>query len=251
MSAAFVPGLQASIIVARMNRHRFSLLWGLVLSAGCSGDDGSAPDPYVTREGFCGEWAKAACTSRVVSACAATDQDACVATQAQFCTGVVSAEAYRKELARSCVSRVRSAYADERLTPEEARIVLTGGAPCDFACIDVDGECLEPTIVGGGMECTDPTSVCDEGFYCDGTNCLALRTEGRECSASMPCAPELKCVGEEGAQVCEAKAATGEPCATGDDCVSGICSLPAGAAEGICGAEIILSTAEPACMNLR
>ena len=51
--------------------------------------------------------------------------------------------------------------------------------------------------------------------------------------------------------LCEAKAATGQACATADDCVSSICSLPAGASEGICGAEIILSTAEPTCMNLR
>jgi hypothetical protein len=234
-------------------RIRFSYwaLIGLGFLCGCSADEGSPPDPYASREGFCGEWAKAACTAQVVSACAATSEDACIATQGAFCTEVVPAMAYRRSLGRACVSSVRAAYADGKLTADEAQTVLAGAAPCDFFCLEIGGECVEPILVGGGMECMDPASLCEENFYCDGTNCLAKRSEGRDCSEAVPCAAGLQCVGEPGAALCQAKAGPGEACMIADDCVSGICTMPAGETTGICAAEIILSAADPTCRNLR
>lgn len=227
-----------------------ALLLGLVIVPACGGDD-EEPDPLRTREGFCAEWGEAACTKEVVSACAATDAEACAAAQAAHCMAVVSAGAYERSLARACLDSVRDAYADEKLTAAEAAVVLRGGAPCDFVCVEVDGECVPPEVVGGGQECSDAATICEEGFYCDGSNCLAVRTEGRACSDTIPCAEGLKCVEGTSGMVCEAKAGPGQPCATGEDCVSGICTLPAGDDEGICANEIILSAAEPTCSDLR
>lgn len=217
--------------------------------AGCGGGE-DEPNPLATREGFCAEWAKRACNDEVVDACSAADAEACRAAQVEHCQGLVSADAYREREARACLDAVRNGLSDARLTAEEAGAVLRGEGPCSFSCVDVaDGGCVEPTVVGGGEECSGEDVVCDEGFYCDGNNCLAKRDEGRACSSDIPCLEGLNCVGEAGDQVCEAKLANGEECTADSDCQSGICAE--GADGNLCSGQIILSTAEPACTSFR
>lgn len=218
----------------------------------CSGEDESPPDPLATRAGFCEAWAHHACNPEVVQACAATSVEACQEEQNQFCIDRVPAAAYTPSLGEACLDAVRAAVSDARLSPSEVDTMLRGGGACSFECVMIgDDECVVPTVAGGGEECADPATVCAEGFYCDGTNCLANRREDASCSESVPCASGLKCVGDAGAQVCEAKAGQGEACADETDCVSGICTVPAGETQGICAGEIILSPAEPTCARFR
>ncbi len=222
------------------------------LAAGCGSDSPETPpDPLATHAGFCEEWAAEACNEEVVNACASASREACLNRQAQFCATVVPATAYRRDAADDCLDAVGAAYADARLSGEEVAVVLRSGAPCDFACVMVDGECIEPTVIGGGEECGAVATVCEEGFYCDGNNCLARRSEGRSCSEEIPCVEDLRCVGEAGAMTCVAKSPTGQACTEDADCLSGICTVPAGETEGICIAELILSAAEPVCSDLR
>lgn len=230
--------------------QRASLVWlsWLVagLSVGCGGDD--TPNPLATRAGFCGEWAKVACNKEVIEACAATGEDACREAQQEHCLSVVSADAYRSSGARACLDAVKTALRDGRLTSEEVGVVLRGEGACKFECVKVDdGGCIEPTVVGGGEECSDADVVCAEGYFCDGNNCLARRDVGRACSDDIPCREDLRCVGDAGEKVCEARTPDGEACEEDDDCQSGIC----GRGTNLCAARITLSDAEPVCNLFR
>ncbi len=216
------------------------------LSVGCGGDD--PPDPLATRSGFCAEWAKRACNDEVVDACAAKDAETCREAQVDHCESLVSTSAYNRSLARGCLDAVRSALAEGELDADGAALVLRGEGACSFSCIEGDdGDCIEPTIVGGGEECSDSDTLCAPGFYCDGDNCIAKRGVGKDCSADVPCRDDLNCVGEAGARVCEERAANGEACTDDIDCQSGICAQGA----QICASRIILSAAEPACELFR
>lgn len=221
---------------------------GLGALVGCGGSE-DKPNPLRTRDGFCAEWAKRACNDEVVDACSAASVEACREAQEEHCQSLVSSDAYRERDARACLDAVRKALEDAELTGAEVATVLRGEGPCSFSCVEVDDGCVEPTVVGGGEECSDPDVVCDQGFYCDGSNCLARKREGQACSEETPCQEELKCAGEEGAQVCETRLGNGKECATDDDCQSGICTQTADG--NICSARIILSTAEPACSKFR
>lgn len=214
---------------------------------GCGGDE-DPPNPLATRAGFCGEWAKNACNEEVIDACAATGAEACRESQQEHCLSLVSADAYRQSSAKACLDTVRAALADARLTAEEVGPVLRGEGACSFSCVETaDGKCVEPTVVGGGEECSGEDVVCGEGFYCDGENCLARRAVGRDCSEEIPCREELRCVGEAGAQTCEERIADGEACESDEECQSGIC----GRGTNLCAARITLSDAEPVCSLFR
>jgi len=106
---------------------KFSLvLWCLSAAIGCSSTE-DAPDPNATVSGFCGNWAKAACSSAVVQACAGVDKadaeltDACVSRQRDFCEGLLPAKGYSSQKASQCLSAVEKAYKDARLTALEKR----------------------------------------------------------------------------------------------------------------------------------
>jgi hypothetical protein len=211
---------------------------------GCgSGDE--PPNPLATRNGFCAEWAKRACNDRVVDACAASSAEACREAQEVHCQSVVSSEAYNERSARGCLDAVRTALSNAQLTAEQAGIVLRGEAACSFLCVEVSGGgCVEPTLVGGGEECSSEDTLCDQGFYCDGSNCLARRSVGAECSEDRPCKEDLKCVEDGDQRACVEKLAIGAPCDADDDCRSGMCA-------GVCSNNLILSAGEPTCTKFR
>lgn len=222
-------------------------LIGLGVFAGCGGED-DPPDPLATRAGFCGEWAKNACNQEVITSCAATGSEACRDAQQEHCLSLVPADGYQRGAARTCLDAVRGALTDARLTSEEAGVVLRGEGACSFSCVELaDGGCVEPTVVSGGGECSAEDAVCDEGFYCNGDNCIARRAAGRECSAEIPCLEDLKCVGPVDAQLCEERASDGAACENDDDCASGIC----GRGTNLCAARVTLSDAEPVCSLFR
>lgn len=260
----------------------------LLVALGCSGEEKrSGEGPLATEDGFCAEWAERACGSRVVERCAAPSADACRASQAAFCAALVPAGRYSRDGAADCLKAVEDAYDDAELTAEERNTVRLLAPPCDAVvsgpggagdpCTE-DGDCAREEdltcvrkggapsgtcqvvqVKGGGFDCTPADVVCDEGFFCDGANCLAARGEGSACSGAAPCAPGLRCVDDRGepaagdagaaTTTCQAGASTGATCDEDGDCASGICTL--GAAGGVCVATILLSAAEPTCVDLR
>src|SRR6185295_6171595 len=95
--------------------------------------------------------------------------------------------------------------------------------------------------VGGGHDCSAAEAVCEDGFYCDGSNCLAAKSVDDECSATVPCDATARCldandnvVGASGVDaglstgICRARKAVGNTCTGDDDCTSQICTPKAG-----------------------
>jgi hypothetical protein len=249
---------------------------------GCSGSQpgfGAEEDKLRTESSFCVEWAKAACNPRVIAACGTSDRTDCIATQADFCRALVPT-GYKSTHAEECIEAVEDAYDDADLTAGELNVVLKLGGECSqltdggqdegddcvrsadcdgvngFTCVtkagQVIGTCQLPVPAGGGDPCDDPEVVCDEGFYCDGENCLRRRVLDDACDSSEMCAADLQCViaadATEG--TCVPRFDIGEPCTADGECVSNIC-LGYTEAEKICLANVRLAALDPVCRELR
>ncbi|MCE7889248.1 MAG: hypothetical protein DYH12_06030 [Sorangiineae bacterium PRO1] len=244
----------------------------LGLYAGCGSSKSRPGDAYGTEDQFCKQWGKAACNSTVVSACAAASVDSCVEKQAAFCMGLVPPY-YASKNAKSCIDKVKAAYADGKLTAAEKAVVRDAAAPCDklnkgpklagetcdasdecdgladLECVikpgAPDGTCQVPKEVGGGFSCKAPDEVCAEGFYCDGSNCIAGKTSGETCSEDVACAPEFLCQGT----LCLPKGDTAASCQSDAECKSGICAKPA-VGPGKCVDSVVLTPTDPICQSL-
>jgi hypothetical protein len=105
---------------------------------------------------------------------------------------------------------------------------------------------------GGGFDCSAPERVCEDGFYCNGENCVAYRRVGATCATDGECGPEAYCeIDPTAAQkVCVARGEVGDTCTTGRDCVSEVC-LELANGESLCINNVRLSPSEPLCQNLR
>lgn len=248
------------------------------LTVACSSSTKEGPakkksaDPYSTVTKLCAAWAERACNDTVVSACAAENSDACRSAQAEACAARLPSFQYSSTGADACLDAVEAAFADGRLDAVERAIVQGLGTPCDLfepgdgetdalcqddrgcnkeaglSCVRKPGQrngtCQVAEIVKGGFPCAEPHQLCEAGFYCDGANCIArVATAGAACSASKPCASELKCAGEAGSETCVTKLDNGQTCAADGDCKSGLCLMPAAR----CTQEIILSPSEAIC----
>lgn len=273
-----------------MNKPLIALaLLTLILPAACSGTE-EPPDPLRNAEGFCREWAKAACQPSVLDNCDSVAED-CLASQSAFCESIVP-ENYSRRKASACLSAVKGAYRDAKLTGEEVQIVRYLAAPCDqlssgtkeqgetctanhdcdtslgFACITKlgapEGVCEKPVVVGPGRACDEDAEVCEAGYFCNGDNCVAYEELGDACDGDYECAPEQRCVvpesgaggaggasGEAQTGVCTERAARNEVCTADDDCQSHYCYKEAGATEGECASNITLSRSEPLCDDLQ
>ncbi len=234
------------------------------------GDDGGEKDPLSTAAGFCKEWAEAACNKDVVESCSEDpDVDACRESQVKFCRSMVSSSKYKKRGVEECLAGVEKAYADARITAEEAQTVLRMGPPCsrvlgggepscekEADCSDTDGpvcEIPEGLKVGtcrlsGGLSCEDSELECASTFFCNGENCVARLGEGKECESDRECKPTLKCAeseDEEGINVCTPRKDTGEECEEHDECQSQLCS------DGECTTRVILNDRSEMCDDLR
>lgn len=251
------------------------------LVSGCTGtkDGPRAADPLSTVEGFCSAWAKEACNAKVVDACAASSAAACEASQAAYCTGILPSPGYVSTNAGACLSAVRDAYADARLTAAELLTVKQAAAPCDALvkgpggaaatclrntdCDTVAGlrcltkgdqsMCGKPEERTGGQSCSGPSQVCASGYYCDashGSYCLEAAGENESCSASVPCKPGFHCAGLPDQEQCQPQLGVGEPCQQDDECKGGICQASS-AASAVCVDAVILRVGDPLCENLR
>jgi hypothetical protein len=258
---------------------RFFTLLSLGLALACSNKsdipDDEASDPLATAAGFCGEWGKVACNADVIDACTASDMDACVEAQSEYCLDLLPSSGFAKDNAKRCLDAVKAAYADADLEPEELAIVrrLEGDCSqlirgsvdedgicntrivCDtvagYECVihvgEPTGTCQLPEEVGGGRSCAFDAAVCEDGFYCNGSNCLERLGEAASCDHDGECQAELRCTSGS----CTARLDVGDPCTEDDDCKSTVCSIGSGDTEGICVARVRLDVTNPICDDLR
>lgn len=271
-----------------------SLFWLVVALSlpfgGCSGSEskGDGTNPLATVAGFCQAWAEAACSEEVVTYCGADDADACQLTQSDFCETLVPRESYNPKHAKDCIRAVELAYEDNDLTAEELVVVRQLGGPCTrliqgsaeegddcsedsdcdatagFLCVTrpgKDGTCQKPVEVSAGRSCSDPAAVCEDGFYCDGRNCIERLPEDEPCVDSSECESDLRCEaqssGEGGAGgktpvggTCVPRAPSLDACENNDDCKSGFCWME-DSSVGECYPALQLSPKEPICDDLR
>lgn len=249
------------------------MMGGLLLAgsqlAACSDDD---PAPR-TRAEFCQDWADAACSDDTVTACQAADEEACRLSQQAYCEALVPTT-FSDERGDDCIDAVEDAYDDGDLTSTEIAIVrrldgacsrvVTGtrveGQSCDtdsdcdrsngVQCIRRGGArgglCQVPELVGAGQACTDPEQTCPEGFFCDGSNCIAALESGAACQNNVQCEPGGYC---SPADICVARLEVGSNCSTDEECVSQLCYAANG--QRTCADLIRLSPAEDICSDLR
>lgn len=265
-------------IVKAINRAVCGPCLALVLLGGCSGaEESESESPYQTRAAFCAEWGKAACSSRTVDACQAGSPEDCQESQRQRCLDLVPTP-YAPDTAPACLSAVKSAFADADLTHDELSVVVDLGAPCDrlvrgpgslgMACSsgsDCDGPaglscvvkgelgtCQAPELVNGGFECALPQQICENGFFCNGQNCVAYKRLGAECSSTSECGSEGYCRLNPDSDLneCAARADVNQACELDEECRSGMCfALSSG--ESTCVEKVRLSPSEPMCQYLR
>jgi hypothetical protein len=261
-----------------MKRFLFVLAFA-ACGFGCSSDQpgpGVEDDKFKTEAAFCAEWAEVACNDDVVSACNGST-DGCIDSQASAC-GVIVPYGYKATYAEDCLNAVEDAYADAELDAEELDVVLRLGGNCatlvdggqdegetctssfdcdgvnGYECVikadETSGSCHVPVEAGGGEQCDESDVVCEEGFYCNGSDCLIRRDEMDACTGDAMCAAELRCdiaMGEtEG--VCEPRLANGQACTGNDECASGICI---GATNKVCASNVVLTVESSLCDTLR
>jgi hypothetical protein len=222
---------------------------------------------------FCEQWARAACSEAVVSACQASDTAECEATQAEFCRGLAPEElasAGRNE----CLAGVASAYRDADLEGDELALVLRfrgacartvvgtaaenddceSSSDCDaargFSCVrkaDTGaGTCQVAEVVEPGRDCRDAAKTCQDGFFCDGRNCIETLATEEPCLVHEQCGQDGFC---DAGGKCAERRAVNDSCEADDECARGICSELGD--EKVCTDRVLLSRADPLCANLR
>lgn len=259
---------------------KFSFVLLCVLGAGGCSSAEDAPDPNATVSGFCGNWAKAACSNTVVLACSGADKvdasltDSCVMSQRVFCEGLFPNKmGYSAQKASECLSAVQNAYSDGRLTASEIVTVRHRGDPCNhlikgpqlegescaqdddcdtvknYLCVMKSGEgsCQIPTVVANGTSCSAPGAACNPGFYCGvDESCVQSKAVGKTCAADFECQSGLVCESSK----CTEKVSP-EKCTQDSDCTTNVCDIPFGNSEGRCVSSIILSSSTSICADLQ
>lgn len=238
-------------------------------------------DPLKSVGGFCNLWGQEVCTESVVGLCGSPSTEQCQLKQSEFCVDQLSDGSYQGEGAQECLTFIHDIYRDSAISRKEREALLSLGPPCDgllsgegnagdecdedkdcataqgFECIERLPEegrhCHVPELVEGGGRCQDEASVCIEGQYCNGSNCIAKATEGDECSAAIPCEDSSRCVIPSGETVgeCEPRAKNGTACRIDSDCASNLCDRNADEEEGYCVTYIGLDVRSDLCALFR
>lgn len=235
--------------------------------AGTGCGSGSDEDPVVTRSDFCDQWAEAACSEEVVSVCQAASVDACRSSQKAACLEALPTNFIDRGVP-VCIHAVHRAYEDADLTADELDVVLRFGGPCSDVVIggetgmmcekDTDcepaldcvlkdeavGTCEDAVTIEPGFSCSEPEEKCEEGFYCNGSNCIAALDEGDDCLNDAQCGSDMYCD-----EICTQKVALNEECDSDGDCNSGLCY--SNGEERTCLDRLRLSPAEPLCADLK
>lgn len=238
----------------------------------CSNNDAPAEK---TREQFCLDWAKAACSAETVSVCQASNAEACRVAQREVCEALVPTVGFSGKHADACIAAVSSAYADADLTAAEAKTVMRLGKPCDqllrgprsagqtcssnldcnspdgFDCIikgsSLDGTCQTPIVKQPGLSCAAAQEVCTDGFYCNETNCVEGKAASEPCENAVECGAQGFC---SASSECAARLAVSSPCTDDSECASDLC-YQLGGSTAECLDRLRLSPSEPACDTLR
>lgn len=285
---AFTPAARQKPTVNRVQARGIGglgslLVAVLVVAAGACSDDTDAERALRAErlsqvEGFCSEWALEACNPTVVEHCAAASEDACRSSQSLHCGDLMADRAYNPDFAEHCLRAVSGALGRAELDGPGYSVVTELGGDCAFlgslglpvgatclnpldcdpsrglVCVGGDGEqfgsCETPTIIPGGSTCGAPGAECADGFYCDGSNCLARRARGQSCGTDEPCGAALECQND----ACVDLLDVGADCESAQDCLSDLC-VPTGAntatPERLCTNTLVLSVSEPLCSFLR
>jgi hypothetical protein len=268
------PGSGAGTRLAHSERHmrKIGPFFLLALTfASCSMED---DDGFSTPSSFCRSWASAACSNEVVSACQAAEAEDCRASQTSFCLDQLPETNFSGARADECIQAVKDAYSDADLTADELAVVLRFAAPCDrlvlgssvegevcassrdcdgpgLDCVfkggSASGTCQFGETVGAGQDCRAVNATCEEGFYCNGDNCIAGKRLGEACSSNAQCGSTGFCGLT---SVCEARRAVSESCGFDDQCTSGLC-YQISASDQVCADRVRLSLTEPLCADLR
>ena len=254
----------------------------LLGTGGCSSED--VDNPNATVSGFCENWAKAACSSNVVLACSGAAKldadltDECVISQRNFCEDELLAgksKGYSSEKAAQCLSAVKAAYSDARLTASEIATVRHRGDPCNhlikgtqrkgescggdddcdtvqnYLCVFKSGEgtCQIPSLVENGDSCAAPADACNPGYYCGVDEaCVQSKAVGKTCAADFECTTGLVC--DPDTSNCIARVSA-ESCTQDADCTTNVCDIPSGLTTGRCVSAITLASSTGICEDLR
>ncbi len=97
-----------------------------------------------------------------------------------------------------------------------------------------------------GFSCEEAYETCEDGFYCNGDNCIVAAELGEDCSNDNQCVEGLFCQNE----VCDTQLPVGADCTTDRECESEIC-YEVDVDQRVCVDRIRLSPAEPACDTLK
>ena len=263
-------------------RHglKFSFVLLCLLSIGGCSSTEDAADPNATVSGFCGNWAKAACSNAVVLVCSGAEKvdaeltDSCVTSQRRFCEGLIPDKGYSPQNASQCLQAVQDAYKDARLTSEEIMTVRHRGEPCNhlikgtqaegdtcvndddcntlknYLCVVKSGEgtCQIPKAVENGDSCSAKGAACNPGYYCGlDEACVQSKAVGKKCAASYECATGLVC--DPDTALCTARVSP-DSCTQDDDCPTNVCDIPVNSSTGRCVSAITLSTSTAICEDL-
>lgn len=242
-------------------------------AGGSSSRDSSQSSRTRTADELCQQWARAACSDAVVSACQASNADECRQTQANFCHSIVP-EQIASTGSDNCIAAVGAAYRDADLRGDELALVLRFSGACartvigpskqgedcklttdcdvsrGYSCVhkaDAElGTCQIAQVVEPGRDCRDAAKTCQEGFYCDGHNCIETLAEGEPCMLAEQCGQNQLC---DASGACAARHAVNDSCENDGECARGICSELAD--KKVCTDRVVLSRADPLCANLR
>lgn len=242
---------------------------------GCSDEE----NPLAGVSGFCSAWADRACSDEMVTNCASTDER-CTEAQQEACEAMIPSSKYNASAAEDCLAAVRDAYVDGDLNAEEIEVVFNLGGDCelilsgdgvegddceensdcdrtqDYECViatgETEGTCAIAEVVEAGRSCGEANQVCEEGFYCNGDNCVELPTDGM-CSDELPCGAESRCVladEDDDSGICEPRLATGdEGCEVSEDCLSNICEI--GDSLSVCTSVLRFQATSELCEDFR
>ncbi len=265
------PRSMSSVTIFELSFRKSALIAGALLTlgvaaGGCSSDNGEESSE-VTRYDFCERWAEAACSSEVVSVCQASDVDDCKAAQSSECLDKLPDEFFDRGV-DDCIGAVEAAYEDADLSASELSLVLRYGGACSdvvlgkevggkcaldadcepaLSCVlkdDEEGTCQEASTIEPGFSCSEPEEMCEDGFFCDGSNCVAGLPEGEDCQNDSQCEAGLYCD-----ETCSDMVEVGESCDSDAECLSGICYPDSG--DQTCLDRMRLSPAEPLCDSLK
>jgi hypothetical protein len=244
----------------------------LFLAVGCSTKNGAK---YPDLSSFCNGRASAECNSEVLLACVIPSATTCIAKRQQLCMSAAPAGTnYNPSAAESCIAQVSAAYADARITLDESNAIdsaclpvfdgpggpsascqidsncmRSAGLRCVVSAASGGGVCLVPLAVQGGGSCAAANARCVTGFHCGPTaHCDIDAAVGEACSGPNPCGADLMC---SSGGTCVAKSADGSACASGDECVHGICNKSMTSATGLCVSQVNIASNEPFCVDSR